>query len=180
MPLPAPCPAPRRQTSGPNGRYGTRCLPFLQPNKLRNGHKGLRVFCSEDEQSRGCWLAAFRLFKVGLTLRIPFAQVALPSGTRERSQYAQAKAESWLWPQNAPYLVVGGFHSPVPSTCLTSGSLSISAPKYGAQLYKNYQQAQSRHLRPSCVGSPPLVSVHGGISWAWAPRPHPGETWALF
>ncbi|XP_012918111.1 growth factor receptor-bound protein 7 isoform X1 [Mustela putorius furo] len=131
----------------------------IKPNKLRNGHKGLRVFCSEDEQSRGCWLAAFRLFKVGLTLRIPFAQVALPSGTRERSQYAQAKAESWLWPQNAPYLVVGGFHSPVPSTCLTSGSLSISAPKYGAQLYKNYQQAQSRHLRPSCVGSPPLRSV---------------------
>ncbi|XP_059003693.1 growth factor receptor-bound protein 7 isoform X2 [Mustela lutreola] len=35
----------------------------IKPNKLRNGHKGLRVFCSEDEQSRGCWLAAFRLFK---------------------------------------------------------------------------------------------------------------------
>ncbi|XP_041581068.1 growth factor receptor-bound protein 7 isoform X1 [Vulpes lagopus] len=65
----------------------------IKPNKLRNGHKGLRVFCSEDEQSRTCWLAAFRLFK------------------------------------------------------------------YGAQLYKNYQQAQSRHLRPSCVGSPPLRSV---------------------
>lgn len=65
----------------------------LQPNKLRNGHKGLRIFCSEDEQSRTCWLAAFRLFK------------------------------------------------------------------YGAQLYKNYQQAQSRHLRPSCLGSPPLRSV---------------------
>ncbi|XP_019494303.1 PREDICTED: growth factor receptor-bound protein 7 isoform X1 [Hipposideros armiger] len=65
----------------------------IKPNKLRNGHKGLRVFCSEDEQSRTCWLAAFRLFK------------------------------------------------------------------YGVQLYKNYQQAQSRHLRPSCVGSPPLRSV---------------------
>ncbi|XP_070339291.1 growth factor receptor-bound protein 7 isoform X4 [Equus asinus] len=64
-----------------------------KPNKLRNGHKGLRIFCSEDEQSRTCWLAAFRLFK------------------------------------------------------------------YGMQLYKNYQQAQSRHLRPSCVGSPPLRSV---------------------
>ncbi|XP_070083469.1 growth factor receptor-bound protein 7 isoform X1 [Equus przewalskii] len=65
----------------------------IKPNKLRNGHKGLRIFCSEDEQSRTCWLAAFRLFK------------------------------------------------------------------YGMQLYKNYQQAQSRHLRPSCVGSPPLRSV---------------------
>ncbi|XP_054449804.1 growth factor receptor-bound protein 7 isoform X1 [Pteronotus mesoamericanus] len=65
----------------------------IKPNKLRNGHKGLRIFCSEDEQSRTCWLSAFRLFK------------------------------------------------------------------YGVQLYKNYQQAQSRHLRPSCVGSPPLRSV---------------------
>lgn len=35
-----------------------------QPNKLRNGLKGLHVFCSEDEASRTCWLAAFRLFKV--------------------------------------------------------------------------------------------------------------------
>ncbi|XP_060059552.1 growth factor receptor-bound protein 7 isoform X6 [Erinaceus europaeus] len=34
-----------------------------KPNKLRNGHKGLHIFCSEDEQSRTCWLAAFRLFK---------------------------------------------------------------------------------------------------------------------
>ncbi|KAF6094031.1 growth factor receptor bound protein 7 [Phyllostomus discolor] len=65
----------------------------IKPNKLRNGHKGLRIFCSEDEQSRTCWLSAFRLFK------------------------------------------------------------------YGVQLYKNYQQAQSRHLRPSCVGPPPLRSV---------------------
>ncbi|XP_016047164.1 growth factor receptor-bound protein 7 isoform X1 [Erinaceus europaeus] len=65
----------------------------IKPNKLRNGHKGLHIFCSEDEQSRTCWLAAFRLFK------------------------------------------------------------------YGVQLYKNYQLAQSRHLRPSYVGSPPLRSV---------------------
>ncbi|XP_012621346.1 growth factor receptor-bound protein 7 isoform X1 [Microcebus murinus] len=65
----------------------------VKPNKLRNGHKGLWIFCSEDEQSRACWLAAFRLFK------------------------------------------------------------------YGVQLYKNYQQAQSRHLRPSGLGSPPLRSV---------------------
>ncbi|XP_059937001.1 growth factor receptor-bound protein 7 isoform X1 [Mesoplodon densirostris] len=65
----------------------------IKPNKLRNGHKGLRIFCSEDEQSRTCWLAAFRLFK------------------------------------------------------------------YGVQLYKNYQQTLCRHLRPPCVGSPPLRSV---------------------
>ncbi|XP_073091657.1 growth factor receptor-bound protein 7 isoform X1 [Manis javanica] len=71
--------------------YSTKGTSKL--NKLRNGHKALRVFCSEDEQSRTCWLAAFRLFK------------------------------------------------------------------YGVQLYRNYQLAQSRHLHPSGVGSPPLRSV---------------------
>ncbi|XP_063107559.1 growth factor receptor-bound protein 7 isoform X2 [Cavia porcellus] len=65
----------------------------VKPNKLRSGHKGLRVFCSDDEQSRTCWLAAFRLFK------------------------------------------------------------------FGVQLYKNYQQAQARHLHPSYLGSQPLRSV---------------------
>lgn len=40
----------------------------IKPNKLRNGHKGLRLFCTEDERSRSCWLAAFRLFKFGVQL----------------------------------------------------------------------------------------------------------------
>uniref|UniRef100_A0A4X2K6C9 Growth factor receptor bound protein 7 n=1 Tax=Vombatus ursinus TaxID=29139 RepID=A0A4X2K6C9_VOMUR len=63
-----------------------------KPNKLRSP-KGLRVFCSEDERSRSCWVAAFRLFK------------------------------------------------------------------YGMQLYKNYQQMQSRRIRPSWFGTTPLRSV---------------------
>ncbi|XP_028931739.1 growth factor receptor-bound protein 7 isoform X1 [Ornithorhynchus anatinus] len=65
----------------------------LKPNKLRGGHKGLWVFCSEDEQSRSCWVAAFRLFK------------------------------------------------------------------YGVQLYKNYQQVQSRHSQLAWFGPTPLRSV---------------------
>lgn len=44
--------------------YRGQSTSSSQPNKLRNGHKGLHIFCSEDEQSRSCWLAAFRLFKV--------------------------------------------------------------------------------------------------------------------
>lgn len=38
---------------------------YLQPNKVRNEVKELRMFCAEDEQSRTCWMTAFRLFKVG-------------------------------------------------------------------------------------------------------------------
>lgn len=45
---------------------------------------------------------------------------------------------------------------------LGSHNLKPSFPpclQYGVQLYKNYQQAQSRHLRLSYLGSPPLRSV---------------------
>lgn len=52
----APCPAPWRKetTSGSKGRCGTRQFP-LPAAKFRNGHKGLHLFCTEDEQS-SCWL----------------------------------------------------------------------------------------------------------------------------
>ncbi|XP_009949124.1 PREDICTED: growth factor receptor-bound protein 7-like, partial [Leptosomus discolor] len=36
----------------------------IKPYKVRSGAKGLKLLCSEDEQSRSCWMAAFRLFKV--------------------------------------------------------------------------------------------------------------------
>lgn len=40
-------------------------LPFpLQPNKVLHEPKELRLLCAEDEQSRTCWMTAFRLLKV--------------------------------------------------------------------------------------------------------------------
>lgn len=33
--------------------------------------KGLKLLCSEDEQSRSCWMAAFRLFKVSPEPALP-------------------------------------------------------------------------------------------------------------
>ncbi|XP_068930367.1 growth factor receptor-bound protein 7 isoform X4 [Petaurus breviceps papuanus] len=80
----------------------------VKPNKLRSP-KGLRVFCSEDEQSRSCWVAAFRLFK------------------------------------------------------------------YGMQLYKNYQQMQSRRIRPSWFGPTPLKKTNHRYS---LPNPCPGSTFS--
>ncbi|NXE58261.1 GRB7 protein, partial [Casuarius casuarius] len=40
----------------------------IKPCKARSGTKGLKLLCSEDEQSRACWMAAFRLFKYGMQL----------------------------------------------------------------------------------------------------------------
>ncbi|XP_075578832.1 growth factor receptor-bound protein 7 [Pelecanus crispus] len=40
----------------------------IKPYKVRSGVKGLKLLCSEDEQSRSCWMAAFRLFKYGMQL----------------------------------------------------------------------------------------------------------------
>ncbi|XP_058038931.1 growth factor receptor-bound protein 7 isoform X1 [Ahaetulla prasina] len=65
----------------------------IKPHKARSGLKGLKLFCCEDEQSRTCWMAAFRLFK------------------------------------------------------------------YGVQLYRNYQQCQSRQKEPAWFGAVPLRSV---------------------
>ncbi|NXC49874.1 GRB7 protein, partial [Penelope pileata] len=39
----------------------------IKPYKVRSGVKGLKLLCSEDEQSRTCWMAASRLFKARLS-----------------------------------------------------------------------------------------------------------------
>ncbi|KAL0618903.1 Growth factor receptor-bound protein 10 [Plecturocebus cupreus] len=36
----------------------------IKPNKVRNETKELRLLCAEDEQTRTCWMTAFRLLKV--------------------------------------------------------------------------------------------------------------------
>ncbi|KAM9165907.1 growth factor receptor-bound protein 10 isoform 3-T3 [Pangshura tecta] len=47
----------------------------VKPNRVRNETKELRLLCAEDEQSRTCWMTAFRLLKYGMLLyqnyRIP-------------------------------------------------------------------------------------------------------------
>ncbi|XP_039593472.1 growth factor receptor-bound protein 10 isoform X1 [Polypterus senegalus] len=40
----------------------------IKPNKTRNESKELRLLCADDEQSRTCWMTAFRLFKYGILL----------------------------------------------------------------------------------------------------------------
>ncbi|XP_018413554.1 PREDICTED: growth factor receptor-bound protein 10 isoform X3 [Nanorana parkeri] len=47
----------------------------VKPNRVRTDIKDLRFLCAEDEQSRTCWMTAFRLLKYGVLLyqnyRIP-------------------------------------------------------------------------------------------------------------
>uniref|UniRef100_A0AAR2JIZ7 Growth factor receptor-bound protein 10a n=1 Tax=Pygocentrus nattereri TaxID=42514 RepID=A0AAR2JIZ7_PYGNA len=55
----------------------------IKPNKVRSEQKEMRMFCAEDEQSRTCWMTAFRLFKYGILLyqnyKIPQQRKALLS-----------------------------------------------------------------------------------------------------
>ncbi|XP_076975350.1 growth factor receptor-bound protein 10 isoform X2 [Tamandua tetradactyla] len=70
--------AGRKQCSAPTD-YGF----CIKPNKVRNESKELRLLCAEDEQSRSCWMTAFRLLKYGMLLyqnyRIPQQRKALLS-----------------------------------------------------------------------------------------------------
>ncbi|XP_069072901.1 growth factor receptor-bound protein 10 isoform X2 [Pleurodeles waltl] len=40
----------------------------IKPNRVRNEAKELRLLCAEDEQSRTCWMTAYRLLKYGMLL----------------------------------------------------------------------------------------------------------------
>uniref|UniRef100_A0A3Q2ZNS8 Growth factor receptor-bound protein 10a n=1 Tax=Hippocampus comes TaxID=109280 RepID=A0A3Q2ZNS8_HIPCM len=40
----------------------------IKPSKARGDCKELKMLCAEDEQSRTCWMTAFRLLKYGLVL----------------------------------------------------------------------------------------------------------------
>ncbi|XP_037693103.1 growth factor receptor-bound protein 10 isoform X2 [Choloepus didactylus] len=78
--------AGRKQCSAPTD-YGF----CIKPNRVRNETKELRFLCAEDEQSRMCWMTAFRLLKYGMLLyqnyRIPQQRKALlsPFSTPVRS-----------------------------------------------------------------------------------------------
>ncbi|KAM4689265.1 growth factor receptor-bound protein 10 isoform 2-T2 [Discoglossus pictus] len=55
----------------------------VKPNRVRTELKELRLLCAEDEQSRTCWMTAFRLLKYGMLLyqsyRIPQQKKSLHS-----------------------------------------------------------------------------------------------------
>ncbi|XP_010130045.1 PREDICTED: growth factor receptor-bound protein 7-like, partial [Buceros rhinoceros silvestris] len=62
-----------------------------KPYKVRSGVKGLKLLCSEDEQSRSCWMAAFRLFKYGMQLYRNYQQAQ-----------ARLSQPPWVTPRSPP------------------------------------------------------------------------------
>ncbi|NWS63852.1 GRB7 protein, partial [Chunga burmeisteri] len=73
----------------------------IKPYKVRSGAKGLKLLCSEDEQSRSCWMAAFRLFKYGMQLYRNYQQ-------------AQARLSQPPWIGPTPLVSAAPLPSPRP------------------------------------------------------------------
>ncbi|NXC75528.1 GRB7 protein, partial [Anhinga anhinga] len=73
----------------------------IKPYKVRSGVKGLKLLCSEDEQSRSCWMAAFRLFKYGMQLYRNYQQAQ-----------ARLSQPSWIGP--TPLVSAAPPAAPVP------------------------------------------------------------------
>ncbi|KAL4629992.1 growth factor receptor-bound protein 10-like isoform X1 [Arapaima gigas] len=57
----------------------------IKPNKVRNESKELRLLCAEDEQSRTCWMTAFRLLKYGTLL---YQNYKIPQQGKALSQFS--------------------------------------------------------------------------------------------
>ncbi|KAF7247829.1 Growth factor receptor-bound protein 10 [Varanus komodoensis] len=73
----------------------------IKPNRVRNETKELRLLCAEDEQSRTCWMTAFRLLKYGMLLyqnyRIPQQRTALlPHFTTPVAQHSHESVNTKL------------------------------------------------------------------------------------
>ncbi|XP_073405978.1 growth factor receptor-bound protein 10 isoform X2 [Dendrobates tinctorius] len=61
----------------------------VKPNRVLTGSKELRLLCAEDEQTRTCWMTAFRLLKYGMLLyqnyRIPLQKTLHTNFSAPRS-----------------------------------------------------------------------------------------------
>uniref|UniRef100_A0A8C5EAP5 Growth factor receptor-bound protein 10-like n=1 Tax=Gouania willdenowi TaxID=441366 RepID=A0A8C5EAP5_GOUWI len=122
----------------------------IKPNKGRGEMKELRMLCAEDEQSRTCWMTAFRLFKYGIILyqnyKIPQQQKTLLShfstpvrSVSENSLVAMdfsgnigrvienpleaqsaAMEEGYAWRKRSQRMNILGSHSPLHHSSLNS------------------------------------------------------------
>ncbi|XP_043530642.1 growth factor receptor-bound protein 7-like isoform X3 [Chiloscyllium plagiosum] len=118
------------------------CIKF---HRSDNGRSDLGVLCSDDEQSRTCWMTAFRLFKLGEQLCLNY-----------QIMQQKKKPQSWLQPS---------IMTNVSESCLVPMDFSgctgrvIQNPKEASSVAEEEAQAWrkkgvQRHSLPSpCQGS---------------------------
>ncbi|XP_078385659.1 growth factor receptor-bound protein 7-like isoform X3 [Cetorhinus maximus] len=95
----------------------------IKLHRTGNGRNDLEVLCSEDEQSRMCWMAAFRLFKLGEQLCLNY-------------QIAQAKKKQQSWIQTSIVKKGAQRHS-LPSPCqgsVLSAAIHRSQPWFHGRI----------------------------------------------
>ncbi|XP_078385657.1 growth factor receptor-bound protein 7-like isoform X1 [Cetorhinus maximus] len=129
----------------------------IKLHRTGNGRNDLEVLCSEDEQSRMCWMAAFRLFKLGEQLCLNY-------------QIAQAKKKQQSWIQTS---IVRN----VSENCLVPMDFSgctgrvIENPKEALSVAEEEAHAwrkkgAQRHSLPSpCQGSVLSAAIHRSQPW---------------
>ncbi|XP_067825415.1 growth factor receptor-bound protein 7-like isoform X2 [Heptranchias perlo] len=125
--------------------------------RMGNGRKDLGVLCSDDEQSRTCWMTAFRLFKLGAQLCLNY-------------QITQHKKKQQSWIQSAAVRNVS-------QNCLVPMDFSgctgrvIANPKEASSVAMEEGHAwrkkgTQRHSLPSpCQGSVLSAAIHRTQPW---------------
>uniref|UniRef100_A0A3B4ACX0 Growth factor receptor-bound protein 10a n=1 Tax=Periophthalmus magnuspinnatus TaxID=409849 RepID=A0A3B4ACX0_9GOBI len=63
----------------------------IKPSKVRSDCKELKMLCAEDEQSRTCWMTAFRLLKYGIVL---YQNYSLPQQRKPAPSHFSAPVRS--------------------------------------------------------------------------------------
>ncbi|XP_067168173.1 growth factor receptor-bound protein 7 isoform X7 [Apteryx mantelli] len=128
----------------------------IKPYKVRSGTKGLKLLCSEDEQSRTCWMAAFRLFKYGMQLYRNYQQAQ-----------ARLSQPPWIGPtplrsvsDNA--LVAMDF-SGCTGRVIENPSEVLTAALEEAQAWRKTTHRYS--LPAACQSSPLSAAIHRTQPW---------------
>uniref|UniRef100_A0A8C2SUE7 Growth factor receptor bound protein 7 n=1 Tax=Coturnix japonica TaxID=93934 RepID=A0A8C2SUE7_COTJA len=129
----------------------------IKPYKVRSGVKGLKLLCSEDEQSRTCWMAAFRLFKYGMQLYRNYQQ-------------AQARLSQHPWITPTPLqsvsdsaLVAMDF-SGCTGRVIENPSEVLTAVLEEAQAWR--KKTTHRYSLPAaCQSSPLSAAIHRTQPW---------------
>ncbi|XP_060704613.1 growth factor receptor-bound protein 7-like isoform X1 [Hemiscyllium ocellatum] len=130
------------------------CIKF---HRSDNGRSDLGVLCSDDEQSRTCWMTAFRLFKLGEQLCLNY-----------QIMQQKKKPQSWIQPSimtnvSESCLVPMDF-SGCTGRVIQNAKEASSVAEEEAQAWR--KKGVQRHSLPSpCQGSVLSAAIHSSQPW---------------